>query len=343
MSANAATDTDYAITPFSVDVDGWTILAVSDGDQVSHLIAARTGHLEKNTDVDVVLYTRLQAGWAASAYDPSVTIEDALADIAQEFGLASPLSVPWPVDLDPTQFTEVVPSRNPFDSGFFISDPLSGIASQMANPEPLVSAAEDAGVAAGGSVVNTGSLSAGDVVGPEPVPGCPPRNNYDLQDAIATGFDSLLAGVSVTIGEAESIAFVHWENQRACCIPWTWTTTTTAWGPWYCCSGWALDPAYPSPIQNGPCSANCHYERDICRDRTRTRVRRLLNCTRCTWTEVQTEKGQHKGRATVDLSGSGCVIPAGFACPGVPDNIPACTDPPHTGVSKTGWVGTPPC
>lgn len=326
----------------SVEIDGWTMMPIAENGATSHIIAARNEDETLTTDIDVVLYEKTADGWSGSAYDPSVTKEDAMIDLADEFGLPDPFGGEWHFDLDPEDVLEHMLPRVGFGKGFFVTDPLYVIAHQVDDPEPLAEGAEDAGLAAGSGAINTGSVSGGgaDVGPPQPTDcGC----DACIQDSIAAGVDASLADPTLDLDAIETIAHAESQNLLSCCIRWTWTANTWPWGPWYCSGGWALDPDFNSPIWNSGCSVNCHYERDVSRDRTRTRIRRTWGCARCAWVEICTETGQQKARATVDLSNFGCNLPAGFTCPATPDNPPACTDGPDTGVTHTDWAGTPPC
>jgi len=84
MSVSIAAASD--LVDMSVEIDGWTMLPFADAGATTHIIATRNDDEALTTDIDVVLYEKTIDGWDGSAYDPSVTKEDALIDIADEFG-----------------------------------------------------------------------------------------------------------------------------------------------------------------------------------------------------------------------------------------------------------------
>ena len=79
MSVSNATASD--LVDMSVVMDGWTMLPIADAGATTHIIAARNDDEALATDIDVVLYEKTVDGWSGSAYDPSVTKEEAFIDI----------------------------------------------------------------------------------------------------------------------------------------------------------------------------------------------------------------------------------------------------------------------
>ncbi|MEQ8770181.1 MAG: hypothetical protein RIB60_06700 [Phycisphaerales bacterium] len=304
---------------------------------VESFVSYRVDADARTTDIDAVWREFDNGSWTTSAWPSSVSVEEALVWVADELALPYPDTESWPIDfeVDPTLMPTVAPEA--FGVGVFEDDPAAPLTATVADSGELVGELEGVGYEAG----NAPGAVSGTVGGPVPEP---PGGQCGCEDLCI--LNSMAAGVAAELAQAgsgEQAAHDFVQAAAACCIPWTWTTATTPWNPWACCGAWVLDPAFPSPVMNGPCSANCHYERDVCRTKTRTRVRRLLNCTRCTWTETKTQTGQQKGRVTVNLVGSGCAIPPGFACPLPPAIVRACAGGPDTGVTTSGWVGTPPC
>jgi len=149
----------------SANIDGWTILPIADAGATTHIIATRDDDQALTTDIDVVLYEKTPTGWDGFAYDPSVSKEDAMVDLATEFGLDDPFGGTWLIDLDPANATGSALPRQPFGKGFFVTDPLYLIANQLPDPNPLVQSAQSAGMPAGGGAINTGSVG-GTNVGP---------------------------------------------------------------------------------------------------------------------------------------------------------------------------------
>ncbi len=142
----------HDLVNISVEMDGWTMLPIADAGATTHIIATRNDDEALFTDIDVVLYEKTADGWSGSAYDPTITKEDALIDIANEFGLSDPMSGDWMIDLDQEDVLDYTLPRAAFGKGFFVTDPLYAIANHIDDPEPLAEGAEDAGLAAGSRV-----------------------------------------------------------------------------------------------------------------------------------------------------------------------------------------------
>ncbi|USN99359.1 MAG: hypothetical protein H6810_01395 [Phycisphaeraceae bacterium] len=317
-------------------MDGWTLVPLRDEAATTHMIAARDDDELRTTDIDVVLYIRTASGWDAEAYEPSTSKEDALLDLAAEFGLPSPMSGEWMIDdLDPAKVTGTAGQRQPFKSGFFTEDPLSNAAAAMDNPEPLVEAAETVGIPAGGSLVNTGNLT--NPIDPEPLPcGC---QNACLQDSIAAGIDAMIADGTLAPEEVEEIARVEMQIQFRCCIEWDFHFATSPWQ--VSCGQWH---AVGNGFQQCPCPSddpnvdNCFYQRDFIETRTRVTIRVCSNCTVFSAVQIQTRTSCQETRESV-LHGDPCPDPDGVE---EPDG--GCVNT-HCGPTTTGpWTPPlPPC
>ena len=316
----------------SVDVDGWTMVPLRDAAGVTHMIAARDEDELRMTDIDVVLYTRSAAGWDAEAYDPVVTKEDALLDIAAEFGLPDPMDGGWGIELDAEDVSGVAGTRAPFKTGFFTDDPLSEAADAMDNPQPLVEVAESLGLPSGGSLANTGNVGSQIDPQPSPLDGCGCTVINCLQDSIALGIDAMITDAAMSLEDGEAVAHDAMQAAFACCIPWTWSSWTGPWSAWACTSGWVNT----GHADQSAGTTTCFYRRDVERSRMRTRVRRCFNCNIIAGHQNQRQTGEQE---TTQL------VPRGSACPPTPASGPSCTSGPNVGtITSTGWTPPlPPC
>lgn len=313
LAACSLTSGAADLVNLSVEIDGWTMMPIAENGATTHIIAARNDDEALTTDIDVVLYEKTTDGWAGSAYAPSVTKEDAILDLADEFALPDPFSGEWHIDLDAEDVLDHVLPRVGFGKGFFVTDPLYLIAHQMNDPEPLAEGAEDSGLPAGSSSINTGSISGGTPIGdPQPVDGCGCENAC-IQDSIAAGVDASLTDPSLDLDTIELLAFTESQNLLACCVPWTWTANTPPPGNWFCGPGssWSLD----SQSVHG-----CTYRRTATRIVTRVRVKRCLNCTRHTWTQICIQTGDIIHTTLRDTNGA-CVPPPSSTCGTPTDNF----------------------
>jgi hypothetical protein len=321
-----------------VEVDGWTILPIASDGATSHLIATRDDHMALATDIDVVLYERTADGWLGSAYDPSMTLEDAAVDLAAEFGLTSPLEGSWLIDLDPANITGHILPRVDFESGFFTANPLYMIAAQLDDPDPLAEAAEQSGFPAATSAVNTGRTPVGPGTlypgQPQPIGNCCTLCQGYLRDAVAAGADAFLSGQAGTVSEAEAVAFDTWQNLAACCLPWTWTTSSST----VSCTGtspWLIVGQSDQNVTGGR-TRRCVYERNAIKVETRDRIRRCFNCQRTPFTQTRTITGVQTDTANT-FAPTGQPLPA---CPSgpTPSNPPGCS----VEGTATNWAPPPP-
>lgn len=334
VSACAWVATGADLVNLSVEIDGWTMMPIAENGATTHIIAARNEDETLTTDIDVVLYEKTATGWSGTAYHPSVTKEDAMIDIANEFGLSDPFGGEWLIDLDEIDVLDHVLPRVGFGKGFFVTDPLYVIAHQMNDPEPLVEAAESEGLAAGSGAANTGSISGGG--GSTPVgPGQPIGCGCDacIQDSIAAGVDASLSDPTLDLDAIESIAHIESQNQISCCLPWTWTTTTTTAG----CTGtgpWALFDS-DVVIIGGGYQLQCRYKRPVTDTQTRDRIRRCFDCTRIPFSQTRTRTGEQRTIDSYEFTS-----PPAPTCPAVPGFTGPCN---LTRVlTQTAWTPAPP-
>ncbi len=326
---------------FSVEIDGWTMLPIAENGATTHIIAARNDDEALSTDIDVVLYEKTTNGWEGAAYDPSVTKEDAMIDLADEFGLSDPFGGEWQIDLDADDVLEFVLPRVGFGKGFFVTDPLYAVAQLLENPEPLAEAAEGSGEAAGSSAINTGNVSSGtggsDAGGPQSTDcGC---ENACIQTAIAVGADIYLAADPTSQIEADDALDAadlaietYLQTLFPCCRRRTVTNTFNS-GSWVCGPWVPTGPASPVLLSEGLWV--CEYTRTSTRNQTRTRIRTCWDCTRCTWRENRTQTH------TESYSSEFYSIDNPPACPG-PTGAPSCSS--ITANPSGSWTpATPPC
>jgi hypothetical protein len=270
------------LVDMSVEVDGWKMLPVSDLGLTTHIIAARVDDQLSTTDIDVVLYEKTAGGWSGTAYDPSVTKEDAMVDLAAELGLADPFGGTWQIVLDPSNSIGIASPRLAFGKGFFVDDPLYFIANQLPDPEPLAQLAESAGLAAGSGAINTGSIGGTDIGGGQSTNcGC----DACIQDSIAAGADAFLANPSMLVEEIDDVigASLAASPGGGCCIERT-TCGPISFGPWSC-TGWSLN-------DHNPHTGNCEYVRTAFRLQTIRCSKICSDClTKVSFTQNRIESG----------------------------------------------------
>lgn len=319
------------IVNLSVEIDGWTMTPIVENGATTHIIATRNDDETLTTDVDVVLYERTANGWAGTAYDPSVTKEDAVLDLADEFGLPDPFGGKWHIDLDADDVLGHVLPRVGFGKGFFVTDPLYVIAHQLNDPEPLAEAAENSGLPAGSSAINTGSIGGGAVADPpQPIGSC---CDVCLQDSIAAGVDASLSDPTLDLDAIELIAYAESQSQSSCCWPWTWTTSTTETG----CTGtgpWVLFDSDVASLGSGY-QLQCRYRRPVTDTQTRNRIRRCADCTRIPFSQSRTRTGEQRTIDSYEFQS-----PPAPTCPAVP----AWTGPCNLTrvLTQTAWTPAPP-
>ncbi len=314
----------------TVEVDGWTLVPLRDATAMTHMIAARDDDELRVTDIDVVLYIRTAAGWDAEAYDPSISKEDALLDLATEFVLPDPMNGDWMIDdLDVADVTGAAGDRAPFKTGFFTEDPLSEAASALDNPQPLIEAAESLGLASGGSLANSGNLT--NPIDPQPT-GCSCAVINCLQDSISAGVDAMIADSTLTPEQIDAIMNEEMQIAFGCCIYWISYYGPSDWQT--SCGGWQLVDS--NSIPGG--GTNCDYERDVTMIRTRLAFKQCWDCTRFFVVQTQTHTGCQSTRETV-IQGDPCPDPGDV---GEPDGECVITD---CGDAVTGpWTPSlPPC
>ena len=325
-------------------MDGWTMLPIADAGATTHIIATRNDDEALFTDVDVVLYEKTATGWSGSAYDPSVTKEDAMIDLADEFGLSDPMAGDWMIDLDEIDVLDHIMPRVPFGKGFFVTDPLYNIANHIENPEPLAEGAEDAGLPAGSGAINTGGVSSSgsggtNVGGGQSADGCG-CDDACIQTMISEGADVYLAANPTTQEEADialdhaDLAMADYMEVNAFCCRIREVVNSFDPGAWGC-GPFALVSG-PSPSTNTNLF-NCSYSRTISRTQTRTVIRTCRDCiTRCTWRQTRTQSGSQPARSSVTA-----FSPAVPVCPPGPIVTPACVAPSE--FDETDWVPGPAC
>ncbi len=313
VSACAWVATGADLVNLSVEIDGWTMMPIAENGATTHIIAARNEDETLTTDIDVVLYEKTATGWSGTAYHPSVTKEGAMIDIANEFGLSDPFGGDWHIDLDEVDVLDHVMPRVPFGKGFFVTDPLFVIANQVANPQPLAEAAEEVGVAAGSSAVNTGNLSAGSggtgvggAVGTEC--GC---DNACIQAAFADGSDAYLSDPNLTISQIDGVIGGSLEF-TGCCWP-RITQCITTNGPWNC-SGWTLDGTDPTPA-----GVTCRYVRDVFRLQSQNCIKVCFDCSLFTFNRSRIQSGTELGSTTA-ATPAACTPPPGGGCGAILQN-----------------------
>ena len=257
-----------------------------------------------------------------------MTKEDAIIDLAAELGLPDPFGGEWDLTLDTDDVLEHVLPRKPFGSGFFAADPFYPIASQMPNPQPLAEGAEEAGMPAGGSMINTGNVSGGGTggsAGGHSNPCAGGCSTVCLQNSVAAGVDAFLADPTIGVAGAAAKDSEVWYGLAGCCFPRSWRTTPVP-GPWTC-GPWVFQ--YSSP--GGMAGKNCHYIRNTTRTVSRGYTRRCLDCTMIIITQTATETSTQTGRVTV-AAGDPCPAggPVGLACA------------PTGSISRGAWTPGPP-
>jgi len=338
----------HDLVNISVEMDGWTMLPFADAGATTHIIATRNDNEALATDIDVVLYEKTINGWDGSAYDPSVTKEDALIDIANEFGLADPLGGSWQVDIDQANVLEFVLPRVGFGKGFFVTDPLFDIAIHIDDPEPLAQGAEDAGLPSGSGAINTGGISGGglggsDAGGGQTVGGCG-CDQACIQYMIAAGSDVYALSNPTTQEEADQalddadLAMADYVIAFFPCCRKRTVTNSFNDGNW-ACGAWTLT--------NGPTPAggqanymfNCSYSRTATKTQTRTRIRTCRNCVRCTWRQTRTLTSvEQTTRSTVTA-----FPPTLPVCPPAPISGPGCSGFEVDDDLTTAWTPASPC
>ncbi len=313
------------------------MMPIAENGETTLIIAARNDDEALATDIDVVLYEKMADGWAGSAYDPSVTKEDAMIDLANEFGLPDPFGGDWHIDLDIVDVLDYVLPRVGFGKGFFVTDPLFEIANHITDPNPLASAAEDAGQPAGSGGAVTGSapvtgVGDGGSNGGFPIPtdcGC----DACFQDMLKLGADVYLAGGAQPFEDAEEAMNDYAELLLPCCR--RRTTSTIISTPWTC-GPWLSDPPVPNPLL--PSSFSCNYSRTAARTQTKKSIRRCWDCVRCTWTETRTQRGTQAFTALITV-----LPPATPSCPNPPVGAPPCGATPDSNGPWQPGAGTPCC
>lgn len=314
------------IVDFSVEVDGWTMMPIAENGATTHIIAARNEDETLTTDIDVVLYEKTIDGWSGSAYDPSVTKEDAMIDLADEFGLPDPFGGEWHFELDPEDVLEHMMPRVGFGKGFFVTDPLYVIANQIDDPEPLAEGAEDAGLPAGSGAINTGSLSGGGAdVGP-PVPtdcGC----DACIQDAIFAAAEALLSELDMLVEDIHAVYTQELVDRGGCACNGGIVHSRRTNIPVWTCGPWRLIDS--TPISGGT-GFSCKCERTMTRTITRNCVIVCANSPGCPSFVYIQSRTQTSSEIKFTV-GETCSPPAIGIC-----------GPPSTSVQTSGWVGSPP-
>lgn len=297
------------------------MMPIAENGATTHIIAARNEDETLTTDIDVVLYEKTATGWSGTAYHPSVTKEDAMIDIANEFGLSDPFGGEWLIDLDEIDVLDHVIPRVPFGKGFFVTDPLHDIANQIDDPEPLAEAAESNGLAAGSGVVNTGSLS-GSSAGTGIGGGVPTDCSCEacIQSTVAIVADLSLADASISDEQLADALRGLPGFSCPCCFSFTRRSTPSAWSNW-ACGAWGS----PSP---DPITGRCNFSTTSSRFQTRTITRYCFSCvsgssTRTT-TQFRTRSGALELVLLPDANGN-CVAPAGCGAP-------------NDTITTTGWA-----
>ncbi len=315
------------LVDISVEIDGWTMLPIADAGVTTHIIATRNDDETLSTDIDVVLYEKTTTGWSGSAYDPSVTKEDAMIDIANEFGLSDPMSGDWMIDLDSEDVLDCLLPRAAFGKGFFVTDPLYTIANHIEDPEPLAEGAEDAGLAAGSGAINTGGISGGgsDAGGGQSADGCG-CDDACLQTMIALGADVYLIESPTTLEEADQaledadLAMADYVSTLFPCCRRRTVTNSFSDGTWVC-GAWGLTSGPTSAGGQTNYTFNCSYSRTATKTQTRTRIRTCWNCVRCTWRQTRTLTSvEQTTRSTVTA-----FPPTLPVCPPAPISGPGCS------------------
>jgi hypothetical protein len=322
----ALTATAADLVNLSVEIDGWTMMPIAENGATTHIIAARNDDETLTTDIDVVLYEKTATGWSGWAYYPSVTKEDAMIDIADEFGLSDPFGGEWHIELDQVDVLDHVMPRVGFGKGFFMTDPLYQIADAMDDPEPLAEAAEDGGMAAGSGAANTGSFTNGGtpIGDPSPIGDC--GCDACIQTTIASRVDQFYNQQLFTLADAsQSIVDDLAGLMLACCWPSDVSSTTN--GLWSC-GPWG-PPTRTDSSSIG--SDNCLYERTVTRTRYKFGTIVCFDCTRLNYSQTCTETGTQTARTTVEDS-----VPCPVAGPDPADEPTECR--PYTGVTHTAWA-----
>ncbi len=308
---SSAVSSASELVDMSVIMDGWTMLPIADAGATTHIIAARNDDEALTTDIDVVVYEKTLDGWSGSAYDPSVTKEDAFIDIADEFGLSDPFDGTWQIDLDEEDVFGFVLPRVAFGKGFFVTDPLYEIANHLDDPESLAQGAETAGLPAGSGAINTGSISGVSPGGTDVGGGQPADCSCDacIQTAIAAGADALLIEPGFTSSQIDAVIDANLHQGAGCC-PERVTYGTVTNGAWIC-SAWVFQETDPTPG-----GVTCRYKRDAFRLQSRTYTIRCIGddiCTVLEGTQNRIESGTQTG-STLAATAAGCTPPVGVVC-----------------------------
>jgi len=291
-------------------------MPIADSGATAHIIATRDDDEALTTDIDVVLYEKTATGWQGEAYDPHVTKEDAMIDLADEFGLPDPFGGEWHIDLDEEDVLEYMLPRAAFGKGFFVTDPLYVIAEHMVDPEPLAEAAESSGLAAGSGAINTGSISGGSggtQVDPPNPDGCGCDACAEgILDGIVAGSDAGLADPSLSLEDMELIGHEATEAIIGCCWPRNWTQRGSSTSTCTPTGAWVLTGTTTRPVAGG-FRLTCEYSRPVSVFNTRKQVSRCFDCTRTTFNQARTLTGTQTTSNSVDY------LPT--------DPVPACPGP----------------
>lgn len=289
-----------------VEVDGWTMMPIAENGATTHIIAVRNDDEALTTDIDVVLYEKTEGGWSGWAYDPIVSKEDAMIDLAEEFGLADPFSSgEWPIELDVEDVLDNVLPRVGFGKGFFVTDPLYEVAHQIDNPEPLAEAAESSGMAAGSGAVNTGGVPGGSQAGPAISDGC--GCDACLQDGFSSLVDVYLQDPDADIDQAVVDTGFEASFSCPCYYRLSIPGPSTVWSPWVC-GAWT--------VSHNAATGICTYSTNSSRSRSRTVTTRCFSCisgySSFTWTQFQNQSGPVTVRGSENANGT---CPPMTSCP----------------------------
>ena len=249
-----------------------------------------------------------------------------MIDIANEFGLSDPFDDGWHLTLEREDVLGYMLPRAAFGKGFFIEDPLYFIAEMLDDPDPLVEAAELAGVAAGGGAINTGSFGGGVGIGDPISNDCACGGNPCIQYAVAAGADAFLIDQGLSVSEIDDIIGAYLENvpggggcciERITCGP----LVTSGWN----CSGWVLTDFAPT-------LGECEWSRNVFRLQTINCVKKCSDCvTRISYSQSRIQSGTAVVITTPAGTAADCISP-----------LNTCNTTGVTEWSTTGWAPPPP-
>jgi hypothetical protein len=309
----------------------WTLVPTLLDGKVESFVALRED-VPYGENLTAVWYRKVAladgtASWETKAFDDQDQSK-AVRAVKQALALADSTDESWPVAVAAVAAVEPAPMVK----GVLESDALAPLVAELENPQPIVEMLEDAGWKAAwiGPLEGVAVATAG--------PGVVACPQDVVLGSMASGVEADPSGGA----DAEAVAFAKLHAVCGVCWPWTWTSAgPTCTG--CVATGWTQDG---DPVPDAPhCAMLCWFKGTLNCTWTRTRTRRLIDCTTCTWTQTGTTSETISSKSTtyfVVAGGCNWPPPMPFTCPTGPDNpSPACGSPLQT-QSPGGWTDVPP-